>query len=239
MKPDNDRRGRRRSQASSLCQKRRPAAMAFVDLVAQHATGRTQGTAYKAAHWIYCYSRGGYNMSIPTDCARMRLWLWCGDPIVKPKMCPICVMWCGWGAHVCMCALCLCVRARERERGSVCLCARAVSFFGSGMVHGYVRSLSAWTTWTWTTAVRVVVCSERQYISNVRRYCAWRLISGHLGPSRGAPEEVHAALVTAASMQARLRYLTSCAGALCSSGSSYRATLPGRPALRGTWPSPT
>lgn len=54
-------------------------------------------------------------MSIPTDCARMRLWLWCGDPIVKPKMCPICVMWCGWGAHVCMCALCLCVRATEKE----------------------------------------------------------------------------------------------------------------------------
>lgn len=50
MKPDNDRRGRRRSQGLSLCQKDRPAARAFVDCVVQHTTGRTlRHTAHSSA----------------------------------------------------------------------------------------------------------------------------------------------------------------------------------------------
>ena len=87
MKPDNDRRGRRQSQGLSLCQN--TAQHRWPLLTASHSTHKEHSIQHRTG---YCYSRSGYNMSIWTDCARMRLWLWCGDSIVKLKMCPICVI---------------------------------------------------------------------------------------------------------------------------------------------------
>lgn len=110
MKPDDDRRECRKSQALSLCRKTAQKRQPLHGRVAQHTCGAhstpTTRSVQFTEHSIqyrtgYCCSRGGYDMSIPTDCARMRLWLWCGDSIVKPKMCPICVIWCGWGVRVC------------------------------------------------------------------------------------------------------------------------------------------